>query len=263
MGKFLKRFDTHSQYESYTANTDTFILPNVSICDDQPTVVHYNPWIERRIVAKFNVTDTSNPTVIINSDDWVSAIEIDGVEQPSVITAYTFDSLGTHTVKYTLADQTSIGTNAFRNCLAVTKVIIPDNVETIGNRAFMSCDNLTAVTIGNMVTEIGAYAFFRCSSLTSISIPDSVETIGDYAFSRCDNPLSATIGRGVTSIGSSAFDSCYSLASITVKATMPPTLGSLVFRNTNNCPIYVPSVAQYVAANDWRIYHNRLVQSLS
>ena len=217
MGKFLKRFDTHSQYESYTANTDTFILPNVSICDDQPTVVHYNPWIERRIVAKFNVTDTSNPTVIINSDDWVSAIEIDGVEQPSVITAYTFDSLGTHTVKYTLADQTSIGENAFRDCLAMTKVIIPDNVETIDNRAFFKCDNL----------------------------------------------LSATIGRGVTSIGNSAFDSCYSLTSITVKATMPPTLGLIVFRDTNYCPIYVPSVAQYVAANDWLVYRNRLVQSLS
>lgn len=237
MGKFLKRFDTHSQYESYTANTDTFILPNVSICDDQPTVVHYNPWIERRIVAKFNVTDTSNPTVIINSDDWVSAIEIDGVEQPSVITAYTFDSLGTHTVKYTLADQTSIGEKAFQNCLAVTKVIIPDSVETIGNRVFR-----------------------YCTSLTSINIPDNVETIGNSAFMQCSNLLLATIGSGVTVIGNAAFNNCSSLTSITVEATTPPTLGSLAFKDTNNCPIYVPSASFYVymAANDWRTYYDRL-----
>lgn len=43
MSKYLKLFNTHSQYESYTADTSNFILPNVSYCKDQPTVVHYNP----------------------------------------------------------------------------------------------------------------------------------------------------------------------------------------------------------------------------
>ena len=42
MGKYIKIFNTHSQYESYTADTQ-FILPNVSYCKDQTNVVHYNP----------------------------------------------------------------------------------------------------------------------------------------------------------------------------------------------------------------------------
>ena len=43
MGKYIKLFDTHSQYESSTADTQNFILPNVSYCKDQANVVHYNP----------------------------------------------------------------------------------------------------------------------------------------------------------------------------------------------------------------------------
>lgn len=45
MGKYLKLFDTHTQYESYTADTQNFILPNVSYCEDQANVVHYNPYV--------------------------------------------------------------------------------------------------------------------------------------------------------------------------------------------------------------------------
>lgn len=40
MGKYLKLFETHQQYESAQSS---LILPNVSLCEDQPTVVHYNP----------------------------------------------------------------------------------------------------------------------------------------------------------------------------------------------------------------------------
>ena len=42
--KYLKEFATTAQYEAYTADTANFITPNVSICNDNPTVVHYNPY---------------------------------------------------------------------------------------------------------------------------------------------------------------------------------------------------------------------------
>ena len=45
MGKYLKLFETHQQYESYTAST-TFIKPNVSFCIDTPNEVHYNPYVD-------------------------------------------------------------------------------------------------------------------------------------------------------------------------------------------------------------------------
>ncbi len=65
------------------------------------------------------------------------------------------------------------------------KVVIPDSVTSIGERAFSYCKGLTSITMPNSVTSIAEYAFFGCESLTSITIPNSVTSIGDYAFDGC------------------------------------------------------------------------------
>lgn len=66
------------------------------------------------------------------------------------------------------------------------KIVIPDSVvyndqkyavKTIGESAFQSCSNLTAVTISEGVERINSYAFEYCSSLTSIAIPSSLNDI--------------------------------------------------------------------------------------
>ena len=82
--------------------------------------------------------------------------------------------------------------------------------------AFKSCISLTSVTIPDSVTSIGSYAFYNCSSLTSVTIPDSVTSIGDLAFRNCSGLTSVTIPDSVTSIGNFAFYLCSSLTSIEV-----------------------------------------------
>ena len=67
----------------------------------------------------------------------------------------------------------------------IKRVIIGDSVTSIGNEAFRQCVSLTSVTIPNSVTAIGYEAFSGCSSLTSVTIPNSVTTIGYRAFSGC------------------------------------------------------------------------------
>ena len=42
MAKYLKKFETMNQYNAYTADTENFIIPNVSLTVDNNTV-HYNP----------------------------------------------------------------------------------------------------------------------------------------------------------------------------------------------------------------------------
>lgn len=64
-------------------------------------------------------------------------------------------------------------------------VKIPDSVKSIAHSAFLNCNGLTNVTIGNGVKNIGDYAFNGCSGLTNVTIGNGVTSIGDYAFSGC------------------------------------------------------------------------------
>ena len=212
MTKFLTLFDTQAAYEAAESNLD---LPNVSLIAETNAVA-YKPYVptpttETRVVGKFNVEDTSELVLIVGEEVgtyYVSAIEIDGVAQPSVVDAYLFSTTGEHTVKYTLTDPTSIGDDAFQGCTNLTSVDIPSGVTTIGGSAFKSCTSLTSVTIPNSVTSIGNNAFRYCSGLTSVTIGSGVTSIGDYTFSSCSGLTSVTIPSGVTSIGISAFYYC-------------------------------------------------------
>ena len=234
MAIYLKEFQTRSQYETYINSSDA-ILPNVSVCTTEGEV-HYNP-IETRVVAKFNVTNTSSPTPISYKSIYgdctsgFSAIEIDGVEQPSVVSAYTFSTTGEHTVKYTLADPTRIVGGAFYQCKSLTSIDIPDSVTSIGRNAFASCSSLTSIDIPDSVTTIGNEAFNQCSSLTACTIGSGVTSIGANAFYACTGITSCTIGSGVTSIGNEAFSWCTSLTNIVCNATTAPTITSYTFQS--------------------------------
>lgn len=105
------------------------------------------------------------------------------------------------------------------------EVVIPSKVEvngkvytvkSIGEKAFLGCDNLQSVTISDGVTSIGDRAFDTCKALESITIPNGITSIGRSAFADCDSLQSITIPDSVTSIGDLAFWSCNNLKSIDV-----------------------------------------------
>ena len=145
---------------------------------------------------------------------------------------------------------------------------------TGGTTASAECDSSSAIThtngevssdvvsiqIGDCVTAIDYEAFNQCRSLTSITIPNSVTYIGPFAFYKCTSLPSVTIPSSMTNIEGFAFYDCYSLTSITIEATTPPSLGTSVFNNTGDCPIYVPSasVNAYKSASRWSTYASRI-----
>ena len=75
-------------------------------------------------------------------------------------------------------------------------VNVPQGVESIGNRAFAYCYDLTSITLPQGVESIGNKAFKDCYALTSITLPQGVKCIGDWAFSSCEALRSIRIPKG-------------------------------------------------------------------
>ncbi len=70
----------------------------------------------------------------------------------------------------------SIPIDAFRTKIALSSVLLPQSLTSIGDEAFKDCTTLTSVTIPPGVT-IGNWAFSGCTGLTSITIPQGITRI--------------------------------------------------------------------------------------
>ena len=107
-------------------------------------------------------------------------------------------------------DITSIGDFAFYGMDSITgRLVIPNNVKTIGTHSFNGCKSFTALTLGNSVETIEEGAFLNCEGfLGSLIIPDSVKTIGKNVFYACRGFIALNLGSGVETIGEAAFCHC-------------------------------------------------------
>ena len=102
----------------------------------------------------------------------------------------------------------------FTNCSALTEVILPQNLLSVGAYAFKGCSSLPTVVLPESVLAIGTGAFHICTSLSSITIPKNVTSIGSDAFRECSSLTAITIPNSVTNIGQNAFYNCTSLSSV-------------------------------------------------
>ena len=92
-------------------------------------------------------------------------------------------------------------------------------------------------------------------------IPNSVTSISNYAFSGWsanNHPL--IIPNNVRSIGKYAFSGWTSATAFIIERTIPATLGTDVFLESNDAPIYVPdlNVDDYKEATGWDGYAARI-----
>ena len=125
---------------------------------------------------------------------------------------------------------TSIGAYAFVSCKDMSSITIPNSITSIGDYAFGGCSGLNSITIPNSVTSIGGHVFNYCVGLTSVTIPNSVTSIENYAFYGCTGLTSITIPNSVTSIGDEAFRDCKGLIIVTIPNSVT-SIGDGAFEN--------------------------------
>ena len=146
-------------------------------------------------------------------------------------------------------DVTTIGDSAFRTN-ALTSVVLPEGLTSIGSNAFYNCKNLVSVTIPSTLVSVGARAFMSCNALkgvyisdlsawckidfnnansnplnianklylnnaevTEVTIPSGITEVKNYTFCNCTSLTSVEIPASVNAIGDGAFDGCTALSS--------------------------------------------------
>ena len=154
---------------------------------------------------------------------------------------------------------TTIGTTdfdaamgAFHGCLSITSFDIPSSVTLIGRGTFSGCVSVTSFTLPSSVTTLGSCAFDGCSGLKSVELSPNIKSIEMQTFRYCSSLQSIVIPAAITSFGGSAFTGCNNLTSITSLVTTPFSFGSEVFSNYN-ARLYVPAgtKAAYQATACW------------
>lgn len=85
-------------------------------------------------------------------------------------------------------------------------IIIPENINCIGDNAFFCNDNITSVAIHSKVRRIGKSSFFRCQNLKKVSMEEGIEVIGEQAFAGCYELKNAKIPSTVDELGIQAFE---------------------------------------------------------
>ena len=158
------------------------------------------------------------PSIAISEDGyWV----ING-EKTNVLAGTIASEVGTKGLAYYPKDDGTYAVGA-GTTMYLSEIVIPSTyqgraVTEIAERGFEE-HKLRSVTIPDSVTSIGERAFIYCNNLTSVVIGDSVETLGAYAFADCDQLSEITLGESLVSIGGDAFFCCYSLTSIKYRGT--------------------------------------------
>ena len=79
---------------------------------------------------------------------------------------------------------TTIGAEAFADSSVAYVEMFP-SITTIGDEAFRNCVNITDITLPESLTAIGAGAFRGCTGITELTLPASLTSIGSGALEGC------------------------------------------------------------------------------
>lgn len=173
-----------------------------------------------------------------------------------IVGDHAFDSC-TSLVELNLGNVTRIEGSAFIGCTSLVEVTLPSTLGSIesGTDQFRNCTSLTRVVISEGIMCLPSYIFSGCTSLVEVTLPSTLTKFnGMGMFGGCTSLTKIVIPEGVTSLPSGIFSGCTSL----VEVTLPSTLRSFAsggdqFKNcTSLTKIVIPegvtSLSSYIFA---------------
>ncbi len=95
----------------------------------------------------------------------------------------------------------------------IKKIIIKEGVNSVGDGAFTSCENLVSATISSTVDYIGFGSFCDCDYLTNVFVLGEYVIVNNSAFSNCGNLKNISI-KGTIVPNQYSFSGCESLINI-------------------------------------------------
>lgn len=166
--------------------------------------------------------------------------------------------------------------SAFRNCIALASVSLPDSVRSIGKEAFSHCIALTGFSfpLGLVeiethafadsavkrfdlsgctdMTMIGKYAFAEAGSAAEIVFPESLVSIDEYAFEGCGSfgKIDLSYLPSLESIAAYAFTGCSGLMEISLPENLVE-LGEYTFSQCSSLssivlPASLEEIGEYI-----------------
>lgn len=98
----------------------------------------------------------------------------------------------------------SIGKRAFEDWECLSRVVLPKNLNKIGNSAFAG-SGLVEIVLPEGMTQVEGALFRGCRKLRSVALPDSAKEIRFNVFEGCESLSCITLPRGLDTIGYRAF----------------------------------------------------------
>ncbi len=170
-------------------------------------------------------------------------------------------------VKVTIGDdtadfaETTIGNDAFKNCISLEEVYFGSNVLSVDEEAFSGCILLTKINFGSGAQSVASNAFSECIALMKIEIPANVLVIENEAFNGCNSLETVIVEIGnerERSFDGNAFQGCNNLDRIYYKGTADSwqliEISEDAIYPLNVTPYYYTSNAPTSVDNYW--YYN-------
>lgn len=110
---------------------------------------------------------------------------------------------------------TSTGEKCFEDQTTITKVVLPETIETIGYRSFYGCTNLTDINFPDSLRRTNGWTFAH-SGLKEFIAPEGFTYLGYGTFYSCESLKNVVLTPAVSSLGADTFGYIAKGATVTV-----------------------------------------------